>query len=86
MSNKSPRLRKGDKIEIVWEDIISDATWLEDAEAAKKGTCTCHTIGYYVNRDTKVVRVSHCFNAEKQRSVDVIPRGCITRITKLIGV
>jgi len=78
-----PRLRKGDRVEIVWEDIISDSSWVEDDDAAKKGTCTCHTIGYYVNRTRMVLRVSHCYNAEKQRSVDVIPRGCITHVHKL---
>lgn len=80
---KMPRLGKGDRIEVVWEDIVSDSSWQSDDAAAKAETCTCHTIGYYVNHDKRVLRIATSYNAEKQCSVDVIPRGCITSVSKL---
>lgn len=80
---KIPRLRKGDRVEVIWEDIISDSSWVDDEKAAKAKTCTCHTVGYYINRSKWLFRLSHCYNADKQRSVDVIPRGCITAVNKL---
>lgn len=80
---KLPKLKKEDIIEVHWLDITSTASWKTTDEAECYIAVTCHSIGYFLNEDDDVIRISATKNDEGERDVNVIVKGCIKSISKL---
>ena len=80
------RIRKNALIEVFWDDIISDSTWSEEKKAQIRAAARCQTVGYFLNQDKKVLRLSDTLGKdgkETERSLTVIPHGVITKIRRL---
>jgi hypothetical protein len=76
-------LSKNDRIEIKWVDIVQQSSWSEEDEAAKKEVAMCTTLGYFLNRNQHVIRLSSTLAADGDRDITVIPKGCVKEIYKL---
>ena len=80
---KLPKLRKEDVVEVHWVDITSTASWKTTEEAETYIAVGCHSVGYFLNEDNDVIRISATKNDEGERDVNVIVKGCIKSISKL---
>lgn len=80
---KLPKLKREDIVEVHWIDITSTASWKTLEEAESYIAVTSHSVGYFINEDSDVIRISATKNDEGERDVNVIVRGCIKSISKL---
>ena len=80
---KLPKLKREDIIEVHWLDITSTTSWKTTDEAETYIAVGCHSIGYFLNEDDDVIRISDTKNDEGERNVNVIIKGCIKSISKL---
>lgn len=78
-----PKLRKEDVIEVHWIDITTTASWKTIEEAENYIPTSCYSVGYFLNEDKDVIRLSATKNDEGERDVNVIIKGCIQSIGKL---
>ena len=62
-----------------WLDIVDENSWLSPERASIEKACPCTSVGFFLNRDEVVIRISPTMQ-EKDRSVVVIPWGCVTSI------
>ena len=78
------KLKKNQLVEIRWSDITSDAAWLKPQISEKYPVVDCLSVGYFLNQDKKLIRISSMINNNDGESdVTVIPLGCVTKIIKL---
>lgn len=80
---KLPKLKRDDLVEIHWLDITSTTSWKTTEEAETYIAITCHSVGYFLNADEEVIRISDTKNDEGERNVNIIIKGCIKSISKL---
>lgn len=78
-----PKLKKEAIIEVHWLDITSTVSWKTIEEAESYIAVTCHSVGYFLNEDDDVIRISPTKNDEDERDVNVIVKGCIKSISIL---
>lgn len=80
------KLHKNDMVEVIWMDIVHDSTWQSEEDAAKAKPTLCKSLGYYLNRKGRCLRISESLNRDlNQRSVQVMPLGTVLSIKKLKG-
>ena len=79
------KLKKNTLIEVEWDDIISDSAWIAEEKAITRRECKCKSVGYFLNQDKRVLRLSHTIQLcdKPERDLTVIPVGCITRVRRL---
>lgn len=78
-----PKLNRDDLIEVLWADITSTTSWKTTEEAETYIAVGCQSVGYFLNEDETVIRISDTKNDEGERNVNVIIKGCIKSIHKL---
>lgn len=76
------KLRKNDAILVKWEDIAQYYDWNPETDAENKPAITCLTLGFYLNKTKRWLRVSDTMCSDGDRNVTVIPLGCILKIRK----
>ena len=78
-------MKKNTKIEVHWNDIVSESGWLTEKTANEFPILKCKSLGYFLNQDKKVLRLSSTIQTGKDtdRDCTVIPIGCITKICRL---
>lgn len=72
-------------IEVEWDDIFSTCNWHTNASASNFPIVKCKSVGYFLNQNKKLLRLSHTIQTGDftDRDVSAIPQGCITKIRKL---
>ena len=80
---KWPKLKKDQIVEIIWDDITSENGWIKYEKAEVFPPIRCMSIGYYINETKKLIRISDTVNSLCDRSVLVIPKGCIVKIKRI---
>ena len=80
-----PRTYKYNEIiEIDWLDIVDENSWLKPEKALRFPACPCRSVGYFLNRDEIVLRVSSTIQTkDADRGVLVIPWGCVQKIRRV---
>ena len=77
-------LQCGDKVEILWNDIISDSEWHIREEVAKVKPARCSYVGYFLDKDDECVR---CMNMQSFGDggcdYSIFPLGVITKVNLL---
>ena len=78
-------MKKNTKIEVCWNDIQSTSEWLTEKIANEFPICKCRSLGYFLYKDKKVLRLSSTIQTGKDtdRDCTIIPVGCITKIHRL---
>jgi len=78
-------VKKNTKIEVEWDDIVSDSAWMSERKAVDYPVTQCKSVGYFVNKTEKVLRLSATIQLGKdpERDVTVIPIGVVKRIRRL---
>ena len=76
------RYKKNTMLLIDWVDIMDDPAWMNHEKAAETPADACQSLGFYLNHDKDVVRVSSTISKD-ERNVVVIPVGCITKVRKV---
>ncbi|MDP1614747.1 MAG: hypothetical protein Q8L68_03025 [Methylococcales bacterium] len=74
------KLKKNDAIVVKWLDIVQEDTWQSEDSASKFNPIICHTLGFFLNEDKQLIRLSDSIASDGDRNVIVIPRGCILKI------
>lgn len=79
------KLKFNQSIEVEWNDTFSTCNWHTDASASNFPIVLCKSVGYFLNQDKKVLRLSHTIQSGNftDRDVTAIPQGCITKIRRL---
>lgn len=80
------RIKKFEKftlIQVEWEDILSEAAWLDKEKLEKTGPMPVRTIGFYLDTKKRTLRVAHSVCQDGDSDVTCIPWGCVTNIRKL---
>jgi len=78
-------VKKNTLIEVEWDDIVSDSAWMSEQKAADYPVTQCKSVGYFVNKTKKVLRLSAMIQLDRdpERDVTVIPLGVVKRIKRL---
>ena len=78
-------MKKNTLIEVEWDDIYATCSWYTDAAASSFPICRCKSVGYFLNRDKTVLRLSPTIQTGKfsDRDVIAIPVGCIAKVRRL---
>lgn len=76
------RYRKNTRLEVYWDDIVSNPCWQDNKDAEQVSTIPYRTIGYYTMSRKNVLVLSHT-TSKDQRDSTAIPIGCITKIIEL---
>lgn len=82
---KPRNYRKNVVIEVEWIDIQSDSAWTTEIKAQTAKAPKCKSVGYVINSDKEILRISHTIQVsqDKDRDVTVIPWGCIRKMRKI---
>ena len=63
---------------ISWHDPITHTSWCSDREALNKQPGLCSTVGWFVNRDDKCLRLAMHYNNDGEWSdIFLVPLGCL---------
>ena len=76
------------RVKIIWQDIITDASWFDSLEDVEKLTFQwCEDIVYLFSKDSKMVKIFTSFNYDGDKlsvgTVTVYPRAVVKRIEVL---
>ena len=76
------------RVKIIWQDIITDASWFDTLEDVDKLNFQwCEDIGYLYSKDTKTVKIFTSFNYDGDKlsvcTVTVYPRSVVKKIEVL---
>ncbi len=79
------KLKKNDLVEIEWDDTFASCSWYTEAAANGFPIVQCKSVGYFINKDKKCLRLSATIQLGRngERDVAAIPVGCITKIRRL---
>ena len=73
------------RVKIIWQDIITDASWFDSLEDVEKLNFQwCEDIGYLFSKDTKIVKIFTSFNYDGDKlsvgNVTAYPRSVVKKI------
>ena len=73
------------RVKIIWQDIITDASWFDSLEDVEKLTFQwCEDIGYLFSKDSKMVKIFTSFNYDGDKlsvgNITAYPRSCVKKI------
>lgn len=71
------KIKAGTLLIVTWNDIVEVANWTSDEDARNLKPTVCKTVGWFVNDDKDVVRLTWSVAEDGDKSVVVIPKGCI---------
>ena len=76
------------RVKIIWQDIITDASWFDSLEDVEKLTFQwCEDTGYLFSKDSKMVKIFTSFNYDGDKlsvgTVTVFPRSVVRKIEVL---
>ena len=76
------------RVKVIWQDIITDASWFDSLEDVEKLTFQwCEDIGYLFSKDSKMVKIFTSFNYDGDKlsvgTVTVYPRAVVKKIEVL---
>jgi len=79
------KLKLNDIVEISWDDVVTHSVWIPQEQAKKQIPCRCKSVGYFLNQDKKIIRLSCTIQLgdRPERDLTVIPKGSITKIRRL---
>lgn len=75
-----PRMVPGDLLVVKLYDIHHCYDWIPDEQAQTFPFMLCGMVGWFVNKDRDVIRISSKVCGDGDKTVTVIPRGCIKSI------
>ena len=76
-------IKEGTLLLVSWMDIIDKSSWTSDAEAQTMQPMLCKNIGWFVNSDKDSIRLTHSVAEDGEKSIFVLPKGCIKKIQKI---
>ena len=73
------------RVKVIWQDIITDASWFDSLEDVDKLNFQwCEDIGYLFSKDIKTVKIFTSFNYDGDKlsvgNVTVFPRSIVKKI------
>ena len=76
------------RVKIIWQDIITDASWFDSLADVEKLTFQwCEDVGFLFSKDTKTVKIFTSFNYDGDKlsvgTVTVFPRSVVKKIEVL---
>ena len=76
------------RVKVIWQDIVTDASWFNGLEDVEKLTFQyCEDIGYLFSKDIKTVKIFTSFNYDGDKlsvgNVTVYPRSVVKKIEVL---
>ncbi len=74
---KWSKIKEGTLLIIVWDDIVSDSSWVKDIDAQRYKPVRCKDVGWFINSDKLNIRITSSVNNMKERNVSVFPKGVI---------
>ena len=74
------KIKEGTLLIITWDDIMACCSWTEDKVAQEFPTSKCKTVGWFINEDKLNIRVTDTVNSDGEKTVAVIPKGCIRKV------
>ena len=77
------KIKEGTLLLISWEDIVEKAGWQTDDEAQSALPCKIKTVGWFVNNCDGCVRISSSIAEDGDKTIFVIPQGCVTDVKKI---
>ena len=87
MISSKPKF-KYKRVKVIWQDIVTDASWFDSLEDVEKLNFQwCEDIGYLFSKDTKTVKIFTSFNYDGDKlsvgTVTVYPRSVVKKIDVL---
>tara|TARA_R110000824_G_scaffold6367_5_gene29615 strand:+ start:878 stop:1135 length:258 start_codon:yes stop_codon:yes gene_type:complete len=76
------------RVKVIWQDIITDASWFDSLEDVEKLTFQwCEDIGYLFSKDSKMVKIftSYSYDGDKLTigTITVFPTSVVRKIEVL---
>lgn len=67
------KFQLGTRLEITWQDIVSDASWHDIKDMDKITTIKVKTVGYFLQNKKKILKVAHSITEDGESDYTVIP-------------
>lgn len=77
------KLKPHDLLVVCLFDITDLAQWISTDVAESYPAARCAFCGWFVSEDKNVIRIAHSIAEDGDKSVCVIPKGCIAKIQKV---
>jgi hypothetical protein len=77
---RAKKFKKLTKLEISWEDIVSDPEWKDTEAVASSKTASIKTLGYYLETRKGILKVGHSVSEDGDSDVTCIPWSVITNV------
>ncbi len=77
------RIRAGALLIVTWIDTTETSEWTPDEEAQDRQPATCKTVGWFVNDDKDNIRLTWSVAEDGDKSIGVIPKGCIKDVKRI---
>jgi hypothetical protein len=86
MKKKKPKGKLDHIVEVMWEDTNDDNKWMDKKDVDEADVAICYSVGYLYSKDKKYVKIITSYSTDLEDpygDVQVIPRGCIKKITTI---
>lgn len=77
------QIDSGTLLLVSWDDIVADPSWLSDDRASTLQPALCKNIGWLINEDKLNIRITSSVADNGDKSVTVIPKGCIRDVQEI---
>jgi hypothetical protein len=77
------KIKEGTLLLVSWNDIVEDSSWISDKKAQTYPSPLCKTVGWFINDDKLSIRLSWSVADNGDKSIGVIPKGCIRDVKKI---
>ncbi len=77
------KYKLGDLIIITWLDAVENPAWQSVDKAATEPLAKCVSVGWFLNKDKKAIRISATVCFDSSRNVNVIPVKWVEKIIKI---
>jgi len=83
MIKRWKKIKEGTLLLIIWDDIVSDSSWIKDEVAQGYQPTLCKDIGWFLNEDKLNIRIFNSVNNSTEKSITVLPKGVIRSVQKI---
>lgn len=75
-------MKQFQRVEVIWEDVVSDASWRSIEDCMEEKGTICKTVGYLLKKHPDRIVLAHSMNDSDADST-VIMRKYIHKVTRL---
>jgi hypothetical protein len=76
-------IKEGTLLIVTWEDILDVSGWLTDKEALNMKPTRCEVVGWFIGSDKYNIRLTDMVAEDGDKSVIILPKGCVRKVQRI---